>query len=120
MDNFRETCTQEELSSLCWAVLFPCARSVLNKSVLNKSVLNELSSIDFIGVGGSSNLLFLCVLHCNIQKPNFFGKASKKWVLDTFVIRLVKNMWVLISEEDSSGWWKRFLLASILLFAHAS
>lgn len=62
-----------------------------------------------------------CVFYIvTIQKPNFFGKASKKWVLDTFVIRLVKNMWVLISEEDSSGWWKRFLLASILLFAHAS
>lgn len=82
MDNFCESYTKEKLSSLCWVVLFPHARSVLN----------ELSSIDFICVCGSCVLLFLCGLHCHNPKAHFFGKASKKWDLDTFVMRLVKNV----------------------------
>lgn len=43
------------------------------------------------------------------------------WDLDTLIMRLAKTLSSFpISEQGALVWWKIFVLASILLFAHAN
>lgn len=62
--------------------------------------MSSAQLISYVFVDGVS-YCFCMVYIVTIQKPIFFGKASKNWDLDTFVMRLVKNMRVPISEEDA-------------------